>query len=148
MTGPLSDPPPAVDIERAVVRRPGRDVTILTYGGMLPRTLDAADVLAGDGVDAEVVDLRVLRPLDVETIVASVARTHRAVVVDEGWRSGGISAELTSRIVEEDFWELDAPVARVCTAEVPIPYAQHLEAAALPSVERIVAAVQGTIAHG
>ena len=140
--------PSAIDIEHAVIRRPGRDVTLLTYGGMLPRTLDAADALAGEGIDAEVIDLRVLRPLDAETIVESVSRTHRAVVVDEGWRSGGISAELTARIVEGAFWELDAPIGRVCTEEVPIPYAAHLEAAALPSVERIVAAAHGTIADG
>ncbi len=148
MTGALAARASAIDIEHAVIRRPGRDVTLLTYGGMLPRTLDAADALAGEGIDAEVIDLRVLRPLDAETIVESVSRTHRAVVVDEGWRSGGISGELTARIVEGAFWELDAPIGRVCTEEVPIPYAAHLEAAALPSVERIVAAAHGTIADG
>jgi pyruvate/2-oxoglutarate/acetoin dehydrogenase E1 component len=147
-TGELSAHPSAIDIEHAVIRRPGHDVTLLTYGGMLPRTLDAADALAGDGIDAEVIDLRVLRPLDAETIVESVSRTHRAVVVDEGWRSGGISGEVTARIVEGAFWELDAPIGRVCTEEVPIPYAAHLEAAALPSIERIVAAAHGTIADG
>jgi pyruvate dehydrogenase E1 component beta subunit len=137
-----------VDIEHAAIRRPGRDVTLLTYGGMLPRTLDAAAVLAEDGIDAEVVDLRVLRPLDVDAIVESVSRTHRAVIVDEGWRSGSISAEITARIVEGAFWELDAPVARVCSAEVPMPYAAHLEAAALPSVEGVVAAVRETATGG
>jgi pyruvate/2-oxoglutarate/acetoin dehydrogenase E1 component len=145
MTGEIGVPPETVDIERAAIRRPGNDVSLLAYGGMLGRTLEAADVLADEGIDAEVIDLRVLRPLDTATIVGSVSRTHRAVVVDEGWRSGGISAEVTARIVEGAFWELDAPVARVCTVEVPIPYAAHLEAAALPSVERIVAAARETI---
>ncbi|MGZ6999829.1 MAG: transketolase C-terminal domain-containing protein, partial [Acidimicrobiia bacterium] len=82
------------------------------------------------------------------TILESVARTHHAVVVDEGWRSGGLSAEVTARIMEGAFWELDAPVARVCSAEVPMPYAAHLENAALPSTERVVAAVKDTLAHG
>ena len=148
MGGELATETTTVDISSAAVRRAGRDVTLLTYGGMLPRTLEAAEVLAGIGVDAEVIDLRVLRPLDDETILESVTRTHRAVVVDEGWRSGGISAELTARIVEGAFWQLDAPIARVCTAEVPIPYAAHLEAAALPGVDAIVAAARGTIAGG
>jgi pyruvate dehydrogenase E1 component beta subunit len=138
----------SVDIEHACVRRSGRDVTLVTYGGMLPRTLDAADTLAGEGIDADVIDLRVLRPLDAETVVASVSRTHRAVVVDEGWRSGSLSAEVSARIMEGAFWDLDAPVARVCSAEVPIPYAAHLEAAALPSAERIVEAARAVAAHG
>ena len=148
VSGTIADPAPAVDIEHAAVRRPGRDVTLLTYGGMLPRTLEAADRLAEDSIAAEVLDLRVLRPLDDATILESVARTHRAVVVDEGWRSGGISAELSARIVEGAFWELDAPVARVCTAEVPMPYAAHLEAAALPSVEGIAAAAREALGRG
>jgi pyruvate dehydrogenase E1 component beta subunit len=135
----------SVDIEHAAIRRSGRDVTLVTYGGMLPRTLDAADALAQDGIDAEVVDLRVLRPLDDDLVMESVSRTHRAVVVDEGWRSGSISAEVTARIVERAFWELDAPVARVCSAEVPMPYAAHLETAALPSIGRVVAAAQEVI---
>jgi pyruvate/2-oxoglutarate/acetoin dehydrogenase E1 component len=148
MKGEVTDAAARADIAHAAVRRPGRDVTLITYGGMLPRTLEAADALAADRIDAEVIDLRVLRPLDTETIAASVTRTHRAVVVDEGWKSGGISAEVTARIMEDAFWELDAPVARVCTAEVPIPYAAHLEAAALPSVDRIVDAARGTLLGG
>jgi pyruvate dehydrogenase E1 component beta subunit len=138
----------AVDISTAAIRRPGSAVTLFCYGGMLPRTLAAADALADRDVDAEVVDLRVLRPLDEATILERVARTHRAVVVDEGWRSGGLAAEVVARIMEGAFWELDAPVGRVCSAEVPLPYAAHLETAALPSVERIVAAVEETISHG
>jgi pyruvate dehydrogenase E1 component beta subunit len=131
----------AVDIQRAVVRRPGRDVTLVTYGGMLRRTLEAAAALVAEGVEAEVVDLRVLRPLDDQTVLASVARTRRLVIVDEGWRSGSLSAEICARVVEKAFYDLDAPVERVCTAEVPIPYAHHMEQAALPGVAGIVAAV-------
>jgi pyruvate/2-oxoglutarate/acetoin dehydrogenase E1 component len=97
----------------------------------------------------EVIDLRVLRPLDTATVLASVARTHRAVIIDEGWRSGGISAEICTRIIEGAFYELDAPVARVCGEEVPIPYAGHLEQAALPQVDTIVRATQElVIGHG
>ncbi len=131
-----------VDITTARIRRPGRHVSLVTYGGTLATTLAAAEELAAEGIDAEVVDLRVLRPLDDATILASVARTHRVVVVDEGWRSGGIGAEISARIMEQAFYELDAPVTRVATAEVPIPYAKHLEEAALPSVARIVAATR------
>jgi len=134
-----------VDIRRAARRREGTDVTLLTYGGSLRKALDAADRLAHDGIDAEVVDLRVLRPLDEETVLTSVAATHRAVIVDEGWRSGSLAAEVSARIMEGAFWELDAPVARVCTAEVPMPYAEHLEAAALPSVDAIVDAARTTV---
>ena len=137
----------AVDIDRAVVRRAGEDVTLVTYGGSLPLCLSAAETLAADGVSAEVVDLRTLRPLDDSTIFGSVARTHRVVVVDEGWRSVGLSAEVASRIAEECFYDLDAPVARVASVEVPIPYARHLEAAALPSVERVVAAAERAVSE-
>jgi len=128
-----------VDISSAKVRRPGKDVTILTYGGSLPKALEAADELAGDGIEAEVVDLRVLRPLDDATIFASVTRTRRCVIVDEGWRSGSLSAEIAARLAGDLFFELDAPIRRVCTREVPIPYAAHLEEAALPQVADIVA---------
>ena len=134
-----------VDIATAAVRRSGSDVTVIAYGGTLRTALDAADQLAGDGIDAEVVDLRTLRPLDDATLVASVRRTHRAVVVDEGWRSGSLSAEITARLVEHCFYDLDAPVARVCSAEVPMPYAQHLEQAALPSVAGVVDAVRSVM---
>lgn len=135
-----------VDITTAAVRRPGSDVTLIAYGGTLHKALTAADELAAaDGIEAEVVDLRVLRPLDEATVIASVTRTHRAVIVDEGWRSGSLSAEVTARIVERAFYELDAPVERVCTAEVPIPYARHLEEAALPQVPLIVAAARNAV---
>ena len=131
------------DIARAALRRTGTDVTLVTYGGSLPKVLDAAEQLAQTGIDCEVIDLRVLRPLDDTTILESVRKTHRAVIVDEGWRTGSLAAEVSARIVEGAFYDLDAPIARVCTAEVPIPYAKHLEQAALPQPDTIVAAVRG-----
>lgn len=131
-----------VDIASAQVRRSGKDVAVVTYGGSLGKALNAADTLAAEGISAEVVDLRVLRPLDTPTIMASVAKCRRAVIVDEGWRSGSLAAEIMARIMEEAFYELDAAVARVCAEEVPIPYARHLEEAALPQPEKIVAAVR------
>jgi pyruvate dehydrogenase E1 component beta subunit len=135
----------AVDIERARVRRGGRDVSLVTYGNSLPKCLAAAEVLAREGAEAEVLDLRVLRPLDMATVLASVARTRRAVIVDEGWRSGSIAAEVASRIAEQALYELDAPPRRVCGREVPVPYAAHLEEAALPRVDDIVAAVRALL---
>ncbi len=143
--GELPVEPLPVNIDRAALRRPGRDVSILTYGASLYKALTAAEELAKHGIEAEVVDLRVLRPLDDETIMKSVAHTHRALIVDEGWRSGGISAEIATRIMEQAFYELDAPVARVCSAEVPMPYAKHLEEAAMPQPEKIVAAVRSLL---
>ena len=130
------------NISRAAIRRSGSDVTVITYGGCLPKALDAADELAQAGVECDVVDLRSLRPLDTETFVASVRRTHRAVVVDEGWRTGSLAAEVSAQLVEHAFFDLDAPIARVCSAEVPMPYAKHLEVAALPQQDKIVAAVR------
>jgi pyruvate dehydrogenase E1 component beta subunit len=141
----LPDDAGAVPLEGAAIRRPGRDVTVITYGGSLPKAMTAAGELATAGVDVEVIDLRSLRPLDTGALLASVARTHRAVVVDEGWRSGSLAGEIAAVLAERGFWDLDAPVERVCTAEVPIPYARHLELAALPSVEEIVAAVRRTL---
>lgn len=135
----------AVDISRAAIRRRGTDVTLITYGGSLWKTLEAAERLATEGVAAEVIDLRVLRPLDAATVVDSVRRTRRAVVVDEGWRTGSFAAEVCARVVEQVFYELDAPPERVCSAEVPIPYARHLEQAALPQVETIVAAARRSV---
>jgi len=129
-----------VDIDRAAVRRPGRDLTIVTYGGTLPRCLAAAEALMRDGVDAEIIDLRVLRPLDTATVLESVARTRRALIVEEAWRTGGIGAEISARIVEEAFYELDAPPARVAGVEVPIPYPKHLEDASVPQVDDIIRA--------
>ncbi|HET7139121.1 MAG TPA: alpha-ketoacid dehydrogenase subunit beta [Arthrobacter sp.] len=148
MAGELADDAGPVDIDSGAVRRQGTDVSLITYGGTLPATLDAAAQLAGDGINAEVLDLRTLRPLDDAAILATMERTHRAVVVDEGWRSGGISAEISARITEAAFYDLDAPVARVCSAEVPMPYAKHLELAALPTAERIVKAAREVTGAG
>jgi pyruvate dehydrogenase E1 component beta subunit len=145
MQGTLAADAGAVDIRPARVRRAGGDVSLITYGGTLPKTLAAAEQLEAEGIDAEVIDLRSLRPLDDATIMASVARTHRAVIVDEGWRTGSLSAEVSARITEQAFYELDAPVARVCTAEVPMPYPRHLEEAALPQPEQIMAAAHQVV---
>ncbi len=131
-----------VDIVSAKIRRPGRDVTLVTYGGTLFKTLEAAETLHQNGIEAEVIDLRVLRPLDMPTVLASVARTRRVVIIDEGWKSGSLSAEVTARIVEGAFYDLDAPIQRVCSREVPMPYAAHLEQAALPQPASIVAAAR------
>jgi pyruvate/2-oxoglutarate/acetoin dehydrogenase E1 component len=142
MEGAIDATPRPVDLDRAAVRRSGHDVSLITYGATLFKTLTAAETLAADGIDAEVIDLRTLRPLDSDTILASVRKTRRAIVVDEGWRSGGISAEILARIAESAFYDLDAPVARVCSAEVPIPYPKHLEDAAVPQPAAIVDAVR------
>lgn len=132
----------SVDIDRAAIRRPGRDVSLIAYGGTLKKAMTAAAGLAEEGIDAEVIDLRTLRPLDDATILASVARTHRAVIVDEGWRTGSLAAEIAARIQEFAFFDLDAPVARVCSAEVPFPYPKHLEMASTPQPESIIATVR------
>ncbi|HXZ47983.1 MAG TPA: pyruvate dehydrogenase complex E1 component subunit beta [Usitatibacter sp.] len=132
----------SADIRSAAVRRPGSMVSLVTYGGSLPKTLEAAEALAAEGIDAEVVDLRVLRPLDMDTVLASARKCRRVVVVDETWRSGSLAAEVMARIAESAFYDLDAPLARVCTEEVPIPYAKHLEDAALPQPAKIVAAAR------
>lgn len=139
MEGNLPEETKDVDIDHAKVRRAGRDVSLITYGGSLFKTLQAADALSSEGIDAEVVDLRTLRPLDTKTIIDSVARTRRCVIIDEGWRSGSISAEIGMRIAEEAFFELDAPPRRVCACEIPIPYAPHLEDACLPQTATIIA---------
>ncbi len=136
----------SVDIRHAKVRRTGRDVSLVTYGNSLPKCLAAAETLAAAGVQAEVIDLRVLRPLDMATVIASVARTRRVVIVDEGWKSGSISAEIAARLAEDALYELDAPVRRVCSREVPVPYAAHLEEVALPRAGEIVAAVRALVA--
>jgi len=147
LEGELAADAGPVDIATARVRRKGGDVSVITYGNSLYKALDAARTLAGEGIEAEVIDLRTLRPLDDATILASVARTHRAVIIDEGWRSGSLSAEISARIMEQAFYELDAPVERICSAEVPMPYAKHLEDAALPQAEAIVETVRRML-HG
>jgi pyruvate/2-oxoglutarate/acetoin dehydrogenase E1 component len=134
-----------IDISSAKVRREGDDVSLIAFGGSLPKTLEAASVLETGGISAEVLDLRVLRPLDRAAVLATVSKTHRVVIVDEGWKTGGISGEIAALIAEDAIWELDGPVSRVCSAEVPIPYARHMEQAALPQVEGIVAAAESLV---
>ena len=148
MAGKLAANAGPVEIDKAAIRRTGRDISLITYGGSLFKTLEAAEKLAGEGIEAEVIDLRVLRPLDDATIMDSIARTRRAVIVDEGWRSGSLSAEISARICEQAFWHLDAPVGRVCSQEVPIPYPKHLEDASLPQVPGIVAAAKAVLGKG
>lgn len=146
--GELDPSVSAVDIEHARVRCAGRDVSLVTYGNSLPKCLAAAQQLAGEGIEAEVIDLRVLRPLDTATVIESVSRTHRCVIVDEGWKSGSVSAEIAARLAEDALYELDAPVRRVCAREVPVPYAEHMETASLPQVPDIVAAVRSLVNAG
>jgi pyruvate dehydrogenase E1 component beta subunit len=145
MEGEIDETAGPGEIGRALVRREGADLSVITYGGSLPKALAAADLLAADGIAAEVIDLRTLRPLDTATVLASVARTHRALVVDEGWRTGSFAAEVSARIMEGGFYDLDGPVQRVCSAEVPIPYARHLEEAALPQPASIEAAARAML---
>ena len=145
MTGKLGADAGPVEISKAAVRRPGRDISLITYGGSLWKTLEAATALAAEGIEAEVIDLRSLRPLDDATIMASVAKTRRAVIVDEGWRTGSLAAEVGMRIIEQAFWSLDAPIGRVCSEEVPIPYPRHLENAAIPQAPKIVAAAKAAL---
>ena len=142
MEGELDEAAQRTDVWKAAVRRLGRDLTLVTYGGSLGKCLEAANRLSAEGIEAEVIDLRSLRPLDMSTVLQSVAKTHRVVIVDEGWRTCSLAAELTASIVEQGFYDLDVPIQRVCSAEVPIPYPKHLEDAALPNVERIVRTVQ------
>lgn len=144
---PVSSQP--VDISRAKIRRPGKDVTLISYGASLFKALEAAETLAQSGIEAEVIDLRTLRPLDEATFLTSIHKTHRAVIIDEGWRSGSIAAEISARIMEHGFYDLDAPVERICAVEVPLPYAYHLEQAALPQVAAIVKTVNRMVtSHG
>lgn len=131
-----------VQIRGAAVCRSGPDVTLIGYGGSVAKCLAAGEILAAESIESEVIDLRCLRPLDMETILASLAKTHRAVIVDEGWRTGSFAAEVSAQIMERGFDLLDSAVARVCSAEVPVPYARHLEEASLPQVDGIVRAVR------
>ncbi len=147
LEGELDDTASPVDLQHAAVRRTGTALTIATYGGSLPRALGAARSLAEQGIEAEVIDLRVLRPLDMDTVLASVRKTRRVLVVDEGWRTCSLAAEILARIGEDAFYDLDAPLARVCSEEVPIPYARHLEEAALPSAAKVVAAARRLLAR-
>ncbi|WP_081212036.1 alpha-ketoacid dehydrogenase subunit beta [Salegentibacter sediminis] len=129
------------DISRAKVRREGKDISIITYGIGVYKALEAAKRLSEQGIDAEVIDLRVLRPLDEDCFIKSVSKTHRALLVEEAWASVNISSEVSARIMENAFYELDAPVKRLGGSEVPIPYPLHLENASVPQVEDIENAV-------
>jgi pyruvate dehydrogenase E1 component subunit beta len=148
MQGELTAAAASADLQHAAIRRAGRDVSLITYGAALFKCLQAAEQLAAHGIEAEVIDLRVLRPLDEQTVIESVQRTRRAVIVDEGWRSVGVAAEISARLMEHAFYDLDAPVQRVCGVEVPVPYARHMEEAALPQVAQIVGAATAMFDHG
>lgn len=134
----VNDMPSITDPFKAVVRKAGSDLTLITYGGMLPRCLMAAEETIKSGHEVEVLDLRSLRPLDNETIFHSIKKTHKVLIVDEGWKSGSLSAEISARIMEYCFYDLDAPVQRLCRKEVPVPYARHLEEAVIPQLEDIL----------
>jgi pyruvate dehydrogenase E1 component beta subunit len=136
-----------VDISNAKVLKEGKDISIITYGVGVYKCLEAAAELATIGIEAEIVNLRVLRPLDEATFLASVAKTHRALLVEDAWQSVSISSEISSRIMEKAFYELDAPVQRLCGVEVPIPYPLHLENASVPQKDDIVNAVKKMMSH-
>lgn len=143
--GMLSESIKTVNIDKAKIHRIGSDITIMAYSASFHKAMEAADILSGEGIEAEVIDLRTLRPLDNETIFRSITKTHRALIVDEGWKSGSISAEIIARINEHLFYELDGPVQRICSAEVPMPYAKHLEDEALPQTDKIIDKVKTII---
>ena len=137
-TGTLPETNNIAPMDKAVIRKTGKDLSIITWGGSLYKAMEAAKVLEKEGYDIEVVDLRCLRPLDRKTIIDSVRRTHKALVVDESWKSVGMSAEISAILAEHALWYLDAPIRRVCSLEVPFPYAGHLEQACLPQSKQIV----------
>jgi pyruvate dehydrogenase E1 component beta subunit len=145
MRGEVPDGEYLVPIGKSAIQRPGRDVTIVTYSKMVDVSLKAADQLAQEGIEAEVVDLRTLRPLDMEPVLVSFKKTNRAVIVEEGWRSYGVGAEIAARLYEQAFDYVDAPIQRVAQVEVPLPYNQTLEQMALPQVEDVIAAVKEVV---
>jgi pyruvate dehydrogenase E1 component beta subunit len=136
------DPEFLIPIGKADVVRPGNDVTLITYSRMRKVSMAAAEALAQEGIDAEVIDLRTIRPLDLDTLVASITKTHRAVIVEEDWPYCGVGASISDRIMQAAFDELDAPIRRVTARDVPIPYTKSLEAAVLPDVARVIARVK------
>lgn len=140
--GEVPDGDYVVPIGKSTVQRPGQHVTIVTYSKMLEISLKAADELAKQGIEAEIVDLRSLRPLDMGPVIESFKKTNRAVIVEEGWKSFGVGAEISARIYEEAFDYVDAPIKRVAQWEVPLPYNRTLEQMALPKVEDVIAAVK------
>lgn len=134
-----------VDIQKSKVLREGKDISVITYGTGVYKCLEAAEYLSQDNIEVEVIDLRVLRPLDDEGFLTSITKTHRALVVEDAWKSVSISSEVVSRIMEKAFFELDAPVERLCGKEVPIPYPKHLEDASVPQVWDIVEKIKRMI---
>ncbi len=140
--GEVPDGEYTIPLDKAKVQRPGNDVTVVTYSKMLEISMKAADELAKEGIEAEIVDLRSLRPLDMEPVLQSFQKTNRAVIVEEGWRSFGVGAEVSARIYEEAFDFVDAPIQRVAQKEVPLPYNRTLEQMALPQVEDVIEAVK------
>ncbi|MBI4321987.1 MAG: pyruvate dehydrogenase complex E1 component subunit beta [Chloroflexi bacterium] len=146
--GEVPDGEYLVPIGKADVKKEGKDVTIIAHSRMTLAALSAATKLQDDGIDAEVVDLRTLRPMDLQTVVASVRKTNRAVTVEEGWRSFGVGAEVAASVYEAAFDYLDAPIRRVAGAEVPMPYAKNLENAALPNDQTVMAAVRELLERG
>jgi pyruvate dehydrogenase E1 component beta subunit len=131
-----------VPIGKANVVRPGSDVTIVAFSIMVGKALQAAETLAGEGIEAEVIDLRTIRPLDADCIIASVEKTNRLITVEEGWPTAGVGAEISSLVMERAFDYLDAPVRRISGSDVPLPYAANLESQALPQAEGIAAAAR------
>jgi pyruvate dehydrogenase E1 component beta subunit len=140
--GEVSDVENLIPIGKSKIQRPGKDVTIVTYSKMLETSMKAADQLAHEGIEVEIVDLRTLRPLDMEPVLESFKKTNRAVIVEEGWRSYGVGAEVAARIYEEAFDYADAPIRRVAQKEVPLPYNRTLEQLALPQVDDVIKAVK------
>jgi pyruvate dehydrogenase E1 component beta subunit len=145
MRGEVPDGDYVIPIGKSKVQRPGKDVTIVTYAKGLELSLKAAEQLAKEGIEAEIVDLRSLRPLDMDPVIESFKKTNRAVVVEEGWKSFGVGAEVSARIYEQAFDYVDAPVRRVAQKEVPLPYNRTLEQSALPQVEDVIAAVKEVV---
>jgi 2-oxoisovalerate dehydrogenase E1 component len=140
---PVPEQPYAIPLGTAAIRRQGRDVTVIATQAMVQQALLAATRLEGEGISVEVIDPRTLRPLDLDTIVASVKRTNRLVVVHEGWKFGGFGGEIAAAVTEEAFDWLDAPVVRVGALDVPMPFNDRLERAVIPSADKIVAAIRG-----
>lgn len=138
--GEVPATPPEGGLQKAKVRKEGSDISVITYGSGVPKTMEAASELAAEeGIQAEVLDLRCLRPLDETSVLASLRKTHRALIVEDAWRSVSISSEISARIMENAFYDLDAPVERLCGLEVPIPYPKHLEEASVPQKDEIKA---------
>jgi pyruvate dehydrogenase E1 component beta subunit len=147
LEGEIAEDAGAVEITKANILRKGNAISIITYGSGVYKALAAADELISEGIDVEVVDLRVLRPLDNDTIFSSIKKTHKAIILEDAWRSVSISSEVSARIMENIFYELDAPVYRLCGSEVPIPYPKHLEDSCVPQKEDLVTLVKKIVRH-